>query len=243
MTEKAKAMIDLGCEPGSEECRGCAYLIRRRDTGEFPADCYCTFFGNTDGGDGKRRHTKCLAGEREARELREEVAVALKALDLACDNLGDNNNPYSNSPERYLGEAGALLGDYFHNCANCEKLKSENATLRAKLEELQAENVGLAKALDRIAYALSDAAKVLEPTPVKDTTGTCPLPVLEDVLDTTLTPELTGGARLRLEAIANLWTCKIKEEDTQELIEKGMIDPVYHTLTPAGREAVERRRK
>ena len=141
------------------------------------------------------------------------------------------------------------------DCANCEKLKSENATLRAELEEAQAENMGLAKALDRIAYALSDAAKVLEPTPIKDTVGACPLLVPESVPDTT-PPELTEEEwdLLCQAAVAPLgpffFSSNIKRIPMPRLIEMGLLlysgtftTGVTYTLTPAGREAVERHRR
>lgn len=61
-----QALVNLGCEPGSELCSGCGFQACA--AGSCETYCGLYYEPNSDG----KRTPSCLAAESAARELREE---------------------------------------------------------------------------------------------------------------------------------------------------------------------------
>jgi hypothetical protein len=97
---ETKLTIAVGCEPGGEECGGCRNTLH---TDSIPGShkVFCRVFDgelrnqrNELGLHDVTRHPSCLAAEAAAREveavhLRRELAIAKRALEMACDVVAD----------------------------------------------------------------------------------------------------------------------------------------------------------
>ena len=96
-------LTTIGCEPGSEECGGCEH---RQLVGLAEDLCFCELRKFTDdGGDfqhlvnapdgegGFMRTPSCLAGERKARELREEAATLRAKMEGASSQAILDDSP------------------------------------------------------------------------------------------------------------------------------------------------------